>query len=807
MTGLRKHLLRIAVTLVPVLFAVLHASGLWRLSVLDRLDLYIYDVRMRATMPRTLDPRIVIVDIDEASLQRHGQWPWSRDKLARLTDELFDRQKVGALGFDVLFIERDASSPIEALRRLAAGSADAKAELGPLIERYTTELDTDGLFARALGARPVALGFYLTQSAEPRAAGALPPPASAIDPVELASTSISRWNGYSAGVAPIANAAATAGFVNVVLQAQADGVVRSVPLLARLDRPASADQGQGRAISLHQSLALAVYRLGMGAPNSLLPVLAPGGGSGDTDGAGSNRGKSGTRSSSGAIRATDAKASVESLVIARGSELVRIPVDQSFSAWIPFRGPGGPRGGSFRYLSAADVLDGRLQDAALAEKIVLVGTSAPGLQDLRPTPVDGAFPGVEVHANLISGLLDGRLPRLPDYAAGYELLTSVAAGLLLALALARLSLVRAIGFSVVLLAALVGLDLWLYTSAGLILPLACALAVGFATVVLSLGWGYFVEARAGRGLAALFGTYVPPQLVEEMRADPHRYDMRAKSMELTVMFCDMRDFTPLCERLAPEELQAFLNTVFSRLTQVISKHRGTVDKYMGDCVMAFWGAPVAAPDHASLAVGAALEMISEVEELNRQHRASGLPEVRVGIGINTGLMSVGDMGSALRRSYTVVGDAVNLASRIEGLGAGYGFDVVATASTRRAASDYVWQELDSVKVKGKTESVQIFTPRCAQHAAATELREELAIWSEVVTALRSQDAAGARHGLARLLEGPANKVLYRVHAERLASTTRLVEEQEGPGPRGEVGRTIEQRTKSGPSGAKEGSSI
>lgn len=260
---------------------------------------------------------------------------------------------------------------------------------------------------------------------------------------------------------------------------------------------------------------------------------------------------------------------------------------------------------------------------------------------LRATPVEAAFPGVEVHANVVSALLDRRLLGVPDYAPGYEVLLVAAMGLLLAFGLSLLSAPRAVLLAAGVTVALIGLNAWLYVGYSLVLPLASALAMTALAFALNISWGYFVESRARRGLVRLFGTYVPPQLVNEMMAHPDRYSMRAESKPMTVIFCDMRDFTRLSEQMAPAELQAFLNTVFSRLTNVISAHRGTVDKYMGDCVMAFWGAPIDTPDHATLAVRAALDMADAVRDINRIHRASGRPEISVGIGINSGVMSVG----------------------------------------------------------------------------------------------------------------------------------------------------------------------
>ena len=195
------------------------------------------------------------------------------------------------------------------------------------------------------------------------------------------------------------------------------------------------------------------------------------------------------------------------------------------------------------------------------------------------------------------------------------------------------------------------------------------------------------------------------------------------------MFCDMRGFTQMAEEMAPAELQDFLNTVFSRLTEVISAHRGTVDKYMGDCVMAFWGAPVDTPDHAKLAVRAAVDMAAVVRELNEAHRKTGRPQISVGIGLNSGVMSVGDMGSAVRRSYTVVGDAVNLASRIEGLGVHYGVEIVASEATRWLAPSFIWQELDCVRVQGKLKVVRIFTPLGVRDGMTESQADQLERWN------------------------------------------------------------------------------
>lgn len=737
MKALRQHWLRILITLLPVVVALGHAAGVWRSPFVEPFDNFIYDARLRLTMPRTLDPRIVIVDIDDPSLQQLGQWPWSRDKLARLTEELMGRQQAAVLGYDVLFVEKDGSSGLSTLRTLANGPLRDNAAFAAQLELLAPSLDHDLRFAQSLAGERVALGYYFTQTATPHAKGRLPTPVLSVDAFPRGQTYATRWNGFVGSIAPLAAAAPTSGFINVLIESSEDGVVRSAPLLAHYD-------GDAATPGFYESLALAVYRLARGTP-SVRPSFTP-----------------------NALQ--NAPVLLEAVVLnLPGPPRLRVPVDQSASLLVPYRGPGGSRGGSFRYVPAADVLAGKLAPGELKDKIVLVGATAPGLQDLRTTPVGAAFPGVEVHANIISGLLDARLPFVPDYAPGYDVLVLLVAGLVLAIGMSLLPASRAVLLGAAVGAVVVGLNAVLFASFGLVLPLAAALMMMAMAFVVNMSWGYFVEARARRSLARLFGTYVPPQLVDEMLARPERYSMRAESKELTVMFCDMRGFTQLSEQMAPTELQAFLNAVFSRLTEIINAHRGTVDKYMGDCVMAFWGAPVDTPYHATLAVQAAIEMVAAVQEINLAHRVAGRPEISVGIGLNTGVMSVGDMGSAVRRSYTVVGDAVNLAARLEGLGGHYGAQILASESTRQAVPTYIWQELDLVYVRGKAQAVAIFTPVGHGGDVGVAYLAQLERWALVLSAYRAQQWAEGRTLLAPLLAADAKKVLYQLYAKRLAS--------------------------------------
>jgi adenylate cyclase len=734
MGTLARHWPRIAITLAPLVFALLHAVGALPIGFLDRLDAILYDARLRASMPRSMDPRVVIVDIDEKSLAEVGRWPWGRNKLAAMLDELFDRQKVALLGFDVVFAEPDESSGLQRLRELAQADLKDAAGFRERLAQLQSSLDYDASFARALEKRPAVLGYYLTSERDARKSGVLPAPVMTRDSLQGRPIAFYSFHGYGSNIPQLAQAAPVAGYFNSITDR--DGVVRSIPLVAE------------HAGAYYESLALAMFRLLAGHP-----AVEPG----------FPREHLVGRSYPG----------LESILLKLGPRQLAIPVDDKVAVLVPFRGLGGAAGGSFQYVSASDLIAKRLPAGALKDKIVLVGTTAPGLLDLRVTPVGATYPGVEVHANVLSGLLEGRWLVKPDYAMGYEVVVLLVSGLALAFLLPTLSATVAVLVSAAVLAALLALNYFLFTTYGLVLPLASGLLMAGTAFALNMSYGYFVESRSKRELANLFGTYVPPELVDEMLKDPDSYSMKASNKELTVMFCDMRGFTGMSERMEPTQVQELLNAVFSRLTEIIRANRGTIDKYMGDCVMAFWGAPVETPRHAELAVTTARQIAQAVQAINEEHRARGIPEIGLGIGLNTGTMCVGDMGSDVRRSYTVIGDAVNLGSRLEGLCKVYGVDIVASESTRQQAREFSWLELDRVRVKGKEQAVGIFCPLGPSGTLDPQAADELRAWGAFLDAYRAQDWENGERQLVTLRRLGAKKYLYELYAQRVASMKSL----------------------------------
>ena len=727
MRFIAKHWARIAVSLIPLIFALGHATGMLHLGVVKSLDNIIYDARLRLTMPKTLDSRIVIVDIDEKSLAEVGHWPWGRNKLAELSVELLKRQQVALLGFDLVFAESDNSSGLEQLKLLAQTELRDESRFQDQIVRLQDSLDYDALFAQSLNVASVVLGYYFTSDRGARVSGVLPRPVISSDVLKGRHFHATAWDGYGANIQKIAQAVPQAGFFNAM--ADDDGVVRATPLLAEYKN------------EYYESLALAMYRAAVGQP-SVNPAFAK-----------------------------ENAETLQSVLLVKGNQTKSLAVDERAAVLVPFRGYGGADGGSFQYLSAVDVLTKRLPSDLLRGKIVLVGSTAPGLQDLRVTPVGQTYPGVETHANLLSSMLDGASIYKPDYAMGYEVFILLLTGGILIFLLPRLNAVRALLLHSTVLIAAVGLNFYLFMTHGMVLPLAAVLLLSLVTFTLNMSYGYFVESRSKRELTQLFGSYVPPQLVEEMAANPQDHTMRAASKDMTVMFCDMRGFTQLSETMEPIHLQEMLNGVFSRLTDLILARRGTIDKYMGDCVMAFWGAPVTMANHAELAVQAALDITQAMTLINQEHLRKGFPEIRLGIGINTGNMCVGDMGSFLRRSFTVVGDAVNLASRLEELTKIYAVEILTSQNTSLQAPQFIWQEIDKVSVHGKRQVLEIYTPlgQLADGSQALAAKSaELSLWNLALQAYRAQNWDHSEQYLHRLMDISPQNALYPFYARRIA---------------------------------------
>jgi adenylate cyclase len=733
---LKQHIVRIAIGLAIMLLFVGHAARFYNIALITQLDNIIYDARMRLTMPDKVDPRIVILDIDEKSLQQVGRWPWPRDIMARLIDKLFDKYKVALVGFDVVFAEADYSSGIRALDELAKNELSQVPGFQAQYARMRPGLDNDGLFAKAIKGRPVVLGYYFSSEKDSPRTGAIPAPVLPKGTFTGRNIAFTSWIGYGGNLPQFQNNAAAAGHFNPVVDF--DGVVRRVPMIAELDG------------AYYESLSLAMLRTLIALKNGgKFPEVRPG----FAPNSMMNKGYSG----------------LEWLQVGP----VRIPVDDSASALIPFR--GGKY--SFPYASLADVLSDRIKPDALNGRIALVGTTAPGLLDLRSTPVDSVYPGVEIHANLIAGMMDGEVKQKPSYMLGAEVMLLVLAGALLSVMIPMLSALWATAAALLAASLIVALDLEVWIQANMVLPLASALLMIVALYTMNMAYGYFVESRSKRQFTELFGQYVPPELVDRMAQDPEKYSMEGKEEVLTVLFSDVRGFTTISESLSAKDLSAYINDYLTSMSLVIRGNRGTLDKYIGDAIMAFWGAPVEDPNHARNGVLTALQMQQRAVTLNQEFRAKGWPEFHIGIGVNSGRMRVGDMGSKLRKAYTVMGDPVNLGSRLEGITKQYGVGILVGEDTRKAVKDIFFREVDRVRVKGKDEAVAIYEPLGPEAEIDKSVHDEIRLWNQCLRHYRAQDWDQAEVALLNLQRMRPGCQLYQVYVERIGQYRR-----EPPGP-------------------------
>ena len=696
------------------------------------LDNIIYDTRLRLTMPGGVDPHVVILDIDERSLGELGRWPWSRSLMASLVNKLFDQYGLELLGFDVVWAERDTSSGIDTLDRLARAELRQAAGFQDVYRKLRPALDNDTLFAQSMQGRPVVLGYYFNSEERAVRANAIPAPVLPKGSFSGRNIRFAQWVGYTGNLPAYVAAAAAAGHFNPMVDS--DGVSRRVPMLLEFEG------------AYYEPLSLAMVRTYLALRDGgRLPSVEPG----YSDGG----------------QASSGYAGLEWLRVGP----VRIPVDESASALIPYRG----KRSSFPYVSLTDVVHDRVEPGLLRGKIGLVGASAPGLLDLRSTPVDSVYPGVEIHANLIAGMLRGALKEKPAFMLGAEVLLLATTGTALAVLIPLLSALWASVAAAAGIALLVALNVAVWTQADMVLPLAAALLMIGALYTVNMAFGYFVESRSKRQFTELFGQYVPPELVDRMAADPGKYNMEPKSAELTILFADVRGFTSISEALRPEELREYINEYLTDMSAIIrTRYRGTLDKYIGDAIMAFWGAPVEDAQHARNAVLAGLQMQRDCEVLNGRFRARGWPTLKIGVGINSGLVRVGDMGSQVRRAYTAMGDAVNVASRLEGRTKGYGVGVLVGEATRALVPDVVFREVDRVKVKGKDEALAIFEPLGLAAEIDQNLSAELEAWAKALRAYRARQWDEAERQLGELMHMNPSCGLYEIYRDRLTQMRR-----------------------------------
>jgi len=718
-----QRILRLALSAVILIALLVDTSGAFKYPFLNQLESWTYDARLNFSRLDTVDERIVIVDIDEKSLALEGRWPWSRDKLATIVNNLFDIYQVDVVGFDIVFAEKDESSGLKEFEKLASTELKDDLLFHEALDNLRPSLQYDQMFAQALKDRNVVMGYYLKSNApenETAQTGLLPPAITKINSQLSSRLPINKAPGYGANLDVLQSSARSGGFFDNPF-VDSDGVFRRVPLV------------QIHQDQLFSSLALATTKAYLENSKIELNVVA----NGDKD---------------------NQYYALESIHL----NDLSIPVDINGAVYVPFRGMAY----SFPYVSAHEILNQTVDPDLLKDKIILVGTTAPGLLDLRSTPVQSIFPGVEVHANIISGILDQRINHRPAWTIGYEFVILILIAVSMALLLPITSpLMATLATSVFVILTIAGtLVAW---NNHIILPLASPLLLMVLTFVLHMSYGFFVESRGKRLLANLFGQYIPPELVDEMSKSPTEFSLDGENKVMTVLFSDVRGFTTISEGMDPKQLTQLMNALLTPMTRVIHKNRGTIDKYMGDAIMSFWGAPLDDPEHARNALYAAMDMMVELRIMQKDFESRGWPPVNIGIGLNTGNMNVGNMGSEFRMAYTVLGDSVNLGARLEGLTKEYGVNIIVSESTKASVPEFIYRDLDLVRVKGKNEPVAIFEPIGIEDDLDKETKSELSKYNQALKDFRAQNWDKAETDFLDLSRSHPDRFLYQVYLDRV----------------------------------------
>ncbi|MBM4285170.1 MAG: CHASE2 domain-containing protein [Deltaproteobacteria bacterium] len=696
---------------------------LLRLPITEFIELKLYDLKFLYRGERPASGQVVIVTVDDDSVKEVGAWTWPREITAEFLKRLKEAEPA-VVSLDIIFAERAETAAILTLRRLRQGltrQGSLSGGVAAVLQEEEKRADVDRRLAEVVGGTPpTILGFFFRNvggvSGDLKAGrfmGTSAIQASTYNMIRLLDQDPERLptvgaQGVEVNLPQITEAAAGGGFFNMV--PDVDGTVRWLYL------------GVMFGPDIFAPLSLVTVQHAIGKPP---------------------------------LGITLSRLGVEQVRLGRHL----IPVDRFGRFFINYLGPPG----AFKTISAADVLKGRVSGKDLKDKIVLVGATAEGIYDLRVTPFRGIFPGIEIQATVIDNILTGNFLQLLPLAPVPGLLTVIFLGVLLGVVLPRLSAAGAFIFALLLVEAYVVFNYLLFRYFGLILELFYPL-VAVAGVYTGVTIERFLTEEKERArLKKAFQSYVAPTVVDQIIRHPERLVLGGERRVLSILFCDIRGFTTLSEELEPEALVGVLHDFLNPMSDIIVEHGGTIDKYMGDAIMALFNAPLDLPDHARRACQTALDMVAMLRRLDKQWEGLQRPSLRIGVGINTGWVAVGNMGSDRLFDYTAVGDNVNLASRLEGLNKHYDTEILISEATALALDGgFALREVDRVQVKGKTMPLSIYEVLAAGPPEG-ELRQFLEWYHQGLAHFRERRFAEAAHLFTQARElRPADKHLLKI---------------------------------------------
>ncbi|MFM9937218.1 MAG: CHASE2 domain-containing protein [Novosphingobium sp.] len=667
---------------------------------LDRIGLLLFDGYQRAAPRPYEEAPVRIVDIDDESIRRLGQWPWPRTDIAQLTDRLA-ASGAAVIAYDIVFSEADRTSPPRIAERMIRAG-----EIGPAVTALRDLPDNDAVLASTFRQSPVVAGYFLLRE---RGGETVVPKVGFAVVGSPPEQSVTHYGSAIQSLGPLRDTAAGSGFISIF--GDQDSIVRSAPLLAE-------QNGQ-----LLPSLALDAVRLAQGAGSITVKT---------SDGSGETRGMPGQ---------------VVSIKVGQ----FEVPTTASGALWLHYTAPHPDR-----VIPAWKILSGAISQEGLEEafagQIVFVGTGAIGLRDLVSTPLRDHDLGVAVHANAAEQIILGRFLIRPDWATGLERTLLLVLGTLMALLLPRLGAIRGAALGAALVAAMVWGSWHGFTARHYLLdPTYPVLALTLAYMV-ETALIFYREERRRSYIHTAFDRYLSPALVKRIAADPGRLELGGEEREMTVLFCDIRGFSRISESMGPKAIIAFLIGFLTPMCDILLARKATIDKFIGDAILAFWNAPLDDADQHENAARSALAMVARLANLNLEKQAQASEswpgDVKIGIGLNTGLCCVGNMGSAQRLSYSLIGDTVNLASRIEGLTKFYGVPIAIGSTLAARLPGFATLELDRVRVVGRDMPETLFA-LLGDEAMAGEgpFVRLFTLHSAMLASYRKQHWATAGHAL------------------------------------------------------------
>ena len=613
--------------------------------------------QMRGQKPAS--EMIEIIDIDDKSLHTLGQWPWSRNKIAKIVDNLV-ASGVGIIGFDIVFASKDNSSPKKIIQDLKLDVTYLEQMMQTLSGKSAKILDYDEEFGKSLQKAPAILGYIFNFDNKFTLNNHTPQNKAII--VQKYVNNVQKGIPYSLDAkdavlnTPIVQRSAySSGFLNTF--PDKDGIVRSIPLIIKYQDV------------IYPSLALEMIRAISGVKK---------------------------------ISITYNSLGVDNIQVGN----IKIPTDRLGRMIINYAGAQH----SYKYISALDIYNNNFNKEDIKGKIVLIGTSAPGLMDLRSTPFDEAYPGVEVHANALDNIINSNFISSPSYKEGIDIVSIVLGSLLVAFVLYFFRPSIALVLSVALVVGFVYLDYYLLFYKGIMLGGNITLTSMSFIILYSFGMNYFIESKQKTFIKEKFANKVSADVVDDLLTNKNAKMLEPKQELISIFFSDIRGFTTISETFKePKDLIDFLNLYMNPMVEVILKQKGVVDKFIGDAIMAYWNAPNKIKNHQDKALSCALEQIILLKELNEVFKKTQKPQIKIGIGLHSGIATIGEMGSDGRSDYTIIGDNVNLASRIEGLTKFYGAQILISNDFKQELrGKYYFRHCDRVRVKGKNEAVELY---------------------------------------------------------------------------------------------------